>query len=84
MWAGLVMLPRRRSYSPSQSVETLWAVGTHGPTLCTTIQSSHTARAARGDYSAHNSWRACSTRSRNVRSRDIWRLTLSTLWMTVE
>jgi hypothetical protein len=30
-------------------------------------------------YSADNSWRAISTRSLNVRSRIIWRSTLSTL-----
>jgi hypothetical protein len=39
---------------------------------------------ARGDYSADNSCRACSTRSRKLRSRVICRLTLSTLWITVE
>jgi hypothetical protein len=37
-----------------------------------------------GDYSAHNSWRAYSIFSRKVRSRDICRCTLSTLWITVE
>jgi hypothetical protein len=38
----------------------------------------------RGDYSADNSCRACSTRSRKLRSLVICRLTLSTLWITVE
>src|SRR3989441_8696024 len=35
-------------------------------------------------YSADNSWRAISTRSLNVRSRIIWRSTLSTLIHSVD
>jgi hypothetical protein len=83
MWSALATRATHRIWIPNRLVDLLLAMGTlyeRSPTLsdyphcCANI----------GDYSAHNSWRAYSIFSRKVRSRDICRCTLSTLWITVE
>jgi hypothetical protein len=83
MWAEPVTLVPHRVLPSRDRVDMLWGVGTGTRFPHGVPDRPHCVR-SRGDYSADNSWRACSTRSRNVRSRDIWRLTLSTLWITVE
>jgi hypothetical protein len=68
---------------PPCCVGGLWTVRTDTPGCRHDPDCAHVVH-LRGDYSAHNSCLAYSTFSRNIRSRDIWRVTLSTLWMTVE
>lgn len=66
------------------AVETLWRRGT-GWGTSTAFPALPTPFTRRVDnYCATNSVRALSMRSRKLRSRDICRWTLSTLWITVE
>ena len=83
MWTARATAGCVVRYAHPIDVGELWTVRTHIP------GDRHDPDCAqlvhvRGDYSAHNSCLAYSTFSRNIRSRDIWRVTLSTLWMTVE
>jgi hypothetical protein len=73
MWSAAPSNFAHSHLGPLTSVDIVCAMGMlHDNTasISTTIQNS-TRAVLRGDYSAHNSWRACSTRSRNPRSRDI-------------
>jgi hypothetical protein len=83
MWAEPVTLVPHRVLPERDRVDMLWGAGMPIRFPHRVPDRPHRVH-ARGDYSADNSCRACSTRSRKVRSRDICRLTLSTLWITVE